>query len=93
MSTEYFLRYVAGKGYSTDASAAEANGVGGTKSTGTLSIRRLCATDGGGAVKQLMLPGATPEHRAEVRSGCAWFALLSCLETCSGTNKRVRVRG
>ena len=93
MSTEYFLSCVADKGYSTDASAAEANGVTGTKSTATSAIRSLCAADGGGAVKQLMLPEATPEHRAEVRSGCACFALLSCLETCSDTNKRVRVRG
>lgn len=74
MSTLSFLSYVAGKGCSAEAAAAEANGF--TGSTGNLAIRRLCAADGGGAAKQLLLPGATPEHRAEVRSGCACFCLF-----------------
>ena len=69
MSVVYFLNYVAGKSSCADAAAAEANGIKESEATvsSNLAIRRLCA-DGGGAAKQLLLPGATPEHRAEVRS-------------------------
>lgn len=69
MSVVYFLSCVAGKGIGAEAAAAEANGS--TKGISPLAIRKLCAGDGGGAAKQLLLPGATPEQRAEVNEAAS----------------------
>ena len=66
MSALCFLSCVAGKGCCAEAAAAEAIGSTGAKGNSPVAIRKLCAADGGGAAKQLLLPGATPEQRAEV---------------------------
>lgn len=62
MAAVRFMNCVAGK----SGDAKEDDGaVLDQRSTG-LALRRLCAADGGGAAKSLLLPGASPEHRAEV---------------------------
>ena len=71
MSVVYFLSCVAGKGSGAEAAAAEANGSTDAKGISPLAIRKLCAADGGGAAKQLLLPGATPEQRAEVNEAAS----------------------
>eukprot|EP00904_Undaria_pinnatifida_P008338 jgi/Undpi1/4634/HiC_scaffold_18.g07988.m1 len=92
MSVVYFLNYVAGKSSCADAAAAEANGIKESEATvsSNLAIRRLCA-DGGGAAKQLLLPGATPEHRAEVDS---WldFATSFTPEHLGSVNRHLKGR-
>ncbi|CAM9306002.1 unnamed protein product [Pylaiella littoralis] len=72
-----FISCVAGKGCCAEISAgAKANGV--AQSTSSLAMRKLCAAaDAGGVAKSLLLPGASPEQRAEVDSWLDFAASFS----------------
>lgn len=80
MAAVCFVSYVAGK----NSCAKDADGPPAGQGCG-LAMRKLCAADGGGAAKSLLLPGASPEHRAEV---CAtalavWLTAASAWCSCA----------